>query len=407
MCIRDSLYYNKAYTDVELEGGQWYTLASPLQEVVAGDFYTKRSGREDAGYFTGISFDGSENDRFSPSFYQRAWKDDAETVPLQTRQDGVKNVAVAGNWSALYNDVDERYPSGWGFSLKVQDLADEAGGKVLVRLPKEDDSYRYYSQDGAAFGHMTGIRRNESAVGKLKSDSLFVRKLTPDYGWGSTVDGALEVGLGTSAAGGYYLVGNPFMSHLDVAEFLTVNSDVLERKYWYVENGVQDAAVAAAQGDQGWISVAEGASGAALVPPMRSFFVKKAENAAGRTVKFTAGMQAFVPEAAGGNVNANLLRLTATTEDGRESRAVVVYADGASEDYVSSEDAELFLDSNLGDVPSVYTVGGTQALSVNVTPATKRIPLGVHGAEDEAVALRFEGTDVCNGAELYLSLIHI
>ena len=134
------------------------------------------------------------------------------------------------------------------------------------------------------------------------------------------MDGALEVGLGTSAAGGYYLVGNPFMSHLDVAEFLTVNSDVLERKYWYVENGAQDAAVAAAQGDQGWISVAEGASGTALVPPMRSFFVKKAENAAGHTVKFTAGMQAFAPEAAGGNVNANLLRLTATTEDGRESR---------------------------------------------------------------------------------------
>ena len=407
MLHAEYLYYNKAYTDVELEGGQWYTLASPLQEVVAGDFYTKRSGREDAGYFTGISFDGSENDRFSPSFYQRAWKDDAETVPLQTRQDGVKNVAVAGNWSALYNDVDERYPSGWGFSLRVQDLADEAGGKVLVRLPKEDDSYRYYSQDGAAFGHTTGIRRNESAVGKLKSDSLFVRKLTPDYGWGSTVDGALEVGLGTSAAGGYYLVGNPFMSHLDVAEFLTVNSDVLERKYWYVENGAQDAAVAAAQGDQGWISVAEGASGTALVPPMRSFFVKKAENAAGHTVKFTAGMQAFAPEAAGGNVNANLLRLTATTEDGRESRAVVVYADGASEDYVSSEDAELFLDSNLGDVPSVYTVGGTQALSVNVTPATKRIPLGVHGAEDEAVALRFEGTDVCNGAELYDALTQV
>ena len=50
MLHAEYLYYNKAYTDVELEGGQWYTLASPLQEVVAGDFYTKRSGREDAGY---------------------------------------------------------------------------------------------------------------------------------------------------------------------------------------------------------------------------------------------------------------------------------------------------------------------------------------------------------------------
>ena len=61
--------------------------------------------------------------------------------------------------------------------MKVQDLADEAGGKALVRLPKEDDFYRYYSQDGATSEHTTGIRRNESAVGKLKSDSLFVRNL--------------------------------------------------------------------------------------------------------------------------------------------------------------------------------------------------------------------------------------
>ncbi len=402
MLHAEYLYYNKAYTDLELEGGQWYTLASPLQEVVAGDFYTKQSGQEDAEYFTGISFDDRENNRFAPSFYQRAWKDATGTVALQTpQQDGVKNVAVAGNWSALYNDVDERYPSGWGFSLKVQDLAEDAGGKVLVRLPKEDDSYLYYSQDGRVSGNKAVIKRNTDAVGKLKSDSLFLRGLTPNYAWQNVEEGTLKVELGTSASGNYYLVGNPFMSHLDVAKFLAANDGILEQKYWYVEKGEQDAAVAAAEGDQGWISVADGVSGTSLVPPMRSFFVKKVENATGHVVKFTADMQTFVAEAAGGDVNANLLRLTATTEDGRESRAVVAWADGASEDYVSGEDAELFLDSNLGDVPSVYTVGGTQALSVNVTPVSKRIPLGVYGTEDEAVALRFEGTDVCNGVELY------
>ena len=42
MLRAEYLLYDKAWVDYELEGGRWYTLASPLQGVVAGDFYTDK-----------------------------------------------------------------------------------------------------------------------------------------------------------------------------------------------------------------------------------------------------------------------------------------------------------------------------------------------------------------------------
>lgn len=97
----------------------------------------------------------------------------------------------------------------------------------------------------------------------------------------------------------------------------------------------------------------------------------------------------------------NVLYLTATTQDGRTSRAAVAYSGMASDDYQSGEDAELFLDSNLGDVPMVYTVAGTMATSINTRTACERVPLGVYGARDEEVTLRFEGTGAFSGLTLY------
>lgn len=129
------LLYNKAWVDYQLNKGRWYTLASPLKDVVAGDFYTDKSGKESSEYFQPIEFyygkTPADNDRFSPSVYQRGWKGNAT---LQTLNSETKDVAISGNWSALYNKVDEAYTPGTGFSLKVQD----ATGNVTFRLPKAD-----------------------------------------------------------------------------------------------------------------------------------------------------------------------------------------------------------------------------------------------------------------------------
>lgn len=391
------LLYNKAWVDYQLDKGRWYTLASPLQGVVAGDFYTDSStGTEGSEYFKDITFNTTDNNRFNPSVYQRAWKGNAT---LQTLNSETKDVAISGNWSALYNDVAEAYTPGTGFSLKVQDLPVDSQ-TALFRLPKADGSYSYYSQGSTNGGIPVDITRYKP--GRLRSDTLFIRNTDMT----DKQDGKpIEITLSETADGDYYLVGNPFMAHLDMDAFFKEqtfngiqinNGEVLGWKYWYLDDDGTQVAVSYDEENDVWTSTKTDDD--FLIPPLRSFFVEK--KAEGNVIKFTQEMQTL------GGTNdglrsANALTITATTTDGRTSRAAVAYDMAASADYETSEDAELFLDSNLGDVPMVYTVAGTMATSINRTSELYNIPLGVYGSKQEMVTLSFGGLNQFSSATLY------
>lgn len=390
------LLYNKAWVDYKLKGGRWYTLASPLQGVVAGDFYTDSStGKEGSEYFKDIKFNTEDDDniennsRFNPSVYQRAWKGNATLVEGLVDDVAINGddntTAVKGNWSALYNDVAEPYTPGTGFSLKVQDLA-SADNKALFRLPKADTEYYYYSHDGTQ-GQDKEEDISKTDAHRLETDRIMNRKV----GENATLYTSFTVPL-ADEHGDYYLVGNPFMAHLDMKKFFAENSN-LEPKYWVVDSGSQIVAVGAEED-------LTTTSGDATVAPLQSFFVQKKTDASSNDIKFTQDMQ-VLGGTGDGLRSANALTITATTSDGRQSRAAVAYSGMASDDYQSSEDAELFLDSNLGDVPMVYTVAGTMATSINVRQNCELVPLGVYGTDDEPVTLRFDQVDAFSGVKLY------
>lgn len=379
------LLYNKAWVDYQLGKGRWYTLASPLKDVVAGDFYTGKSGTEGSEYFKDITFNTTDNNRFNPSVYQRAWKGNAT---LQTLNSETKDVAISGNWSALYNDVAEAYTPGTGFSLKVQDVT---GNNATFRLPKADGSYVYYSQGGKPGENSTSINR-ENAY-RLKSDELYERNI--DINAQGQKKDPIKIILSETAHGGYYLVGNPFMAHLDMTKFFDGNADLV-RKYWVVDDNSQTVVV----GKEEDLTTTN-PTGDVTVAPLQSFFVQKAEGVTDAiTLTFTQEMQTL-GGSGDGLRSANALTITATTSDGRTSRAAVAYDMAASADYEASEDAELFLDSNLGDVPMVYTVAGTMATSINRTSELYNIPLGVYGNKQEMVTLSFGGLNQFSSATLY------
>lgn len=395
------LLYKKAWVDYQLTGRRWYTLASPLKAVVAGDFYTDSStGTEGSEYFKDIKFNTTDNNRFKPSVYQRGWKGSTTTLQLADNK-GTKDVAVSGNWSALYNDVAEAYTPGTGFSLKVQDLPGPTSGSEAVakfRLPKADPKYSYYSYPQENQNPVEGISVDipRYTPGRLRSDTLFTRNTDLSDG---KVGKPIEVTLSQNGDSRYYLVGNPFMAHLDMEKFFDEtngNGSVLEKKYWLVTNDNQSAAVGT--GDDSWVTV-DGKS-TAKIAPLQSFFVERTSGGGNVKVTFTQDMQVLGGDGDGLR-SANALTITATTTDGRTSRAAVAYSGMASDDYQSSEDAELFLDSNLGDVPMVYTVAGTMASSINVRQNCELVPLGVYGARNEQVTLRFDQVGVFSGVKLY------
>ena len=377
MMHAELLTYEKAWVDYQLAGGRWYALSSPLKDVVSGDFYTDRSGTEEQEYFTPINWSDNDNSRINPSVYQRGWKDANAT--MVGVGNGTEKRAIAGNWSAVYNKADEKYNAGTGFSLKVLDLP--AGtNNATFRLPKADTKYTY--SDGTTATE--DIDRNDA-------HTLHVTDLNA----GATTPTSISVPLKANGNNPYYLVGNPFMAHLDMDAFFTGNSN-LERKYWVVDNNSQTVAV----GKEEDLTTTD-PTGDATVAPLQSFFVQKANNETGEiTVKFTQEMQTL-GGTGDGLRSANALTITATTSDGRTSRAAVAYDMAASADYEVSEDAELFLDSNLGDVPMVYTVAGTMATSINRTSELYNIPLGVYGSKQEMVTLSFGGLNQFSSATLY------
>ena len=382
MLHAELLDYEKAWVDYKLTSGQWYTLASPLQGVVAGDFYTdSETGTEEQEYFTPITFvdnkndgansdnDDSENSRFQPSVYQRGWNKDAKMISVGETEG--TSLAIQGNWSAVYNNVYEAYNPGKGFSIKVLDMPKNSNTEAIFRLPKNDDSYSYYDSEGNETEASTSSITREGA-GKLKIT-------TPEENAEKDV---LFTVTDLEANGNYYLVGNPFMAYLDTKKFFEANSR-LGSSYWYVEDDVQNIVSVA---DDQLFSTDKGIN----IPPLHSFFVRKVDDTSPITITFKNDMQ-VLGETSNEETNANALILTVQTEDGKTSHAAIAYDMSADKDYAADEDAELFLDSNLSDVPAIYTVAGTMATSINRTSELYNIPIGIYGNSTEMVTLSFEG----------------
>lgn len=409
------LTYNKAWIDYKLAGSRWYTLASPLQSVVAGDWYTPKTGNQATEYFKDITFNTTSYNRFQPSVYQRGWKQQANMITIGS--DGSSNdktVAVSGNWSGVYNNVAVPYTPGEGFSVKVLNLSTTTTpatdpAVALFRFPKADTGYSYYDSENNTSGNQVDVRTSETDkqnVGKLKSNAL---KSPGSSKFTVTLDENTA-----SKDANYHLIGNPFMAYLDASKFFDTNTN-LQKKFWLVTGDNQTVAIRDTDGSN-WITNI----GTTRIAPLQSFFVEKKGTSTytDNTVTFSANMQALAPTANTGTTASSaalksssplpLLTLVATTADGRQSRAVIAYDRTASEEYTANEDAELFLDSNLGDLPAIYTVAGTMAASINRTSNLWNIPVGTYsnrsgnnGNNPETVTLTFEGLDRFTGTTLY------
>lgn len=146
------LTYDTARVEFEMKEDQWYLLSSPLKGVVAGDMYSPKTdgGRQKTDAFAPIVFDyeNEKNDRFEPAYYQRKWDNTAVLYfrnPDNTPDPDYHDSYLEAEWSTEYNDARVKYSTGTGFSVHVENLPEGGNGVSLVRLPKADQEYSYYS----------------------------------------------------------------------------------------------------------------------------------------------------------------------------------------------------------------------------------------------------------------------
>ncbi|HJH75884.1 MAG TPA: hypothetical protein OIM43_02580 [Prevotellaceae bacterium] len=372
MLHAEQLLYNKAWTDVEITPGQWTAVSTPLQDVVAGDWYAPTAtGRQETEYFKDITFNTTDYSRLNPAVYQRSWSTGATIVEKQTPN---TTVSFDTEWSSAYNDASVPYVAGGGFSIKGV----TSNSSLLFRFPKADTSYDV----------STGTLNRDNA-GKLLVSNMVDRSDPYTYVHSDKV----TVTLTPSADGKYLMVGNPFMAPLDVQAFVESNSDVLAQKYW-IGDMSEDNAVAFTE--NGW------SAPTSLIAPYSVFYVEaKTPSTEGVEVKFTAAMQKFKTTSTGEGSQAVSLKITAEDAEGSSS-AAVRYAASASNGF-GMEDAQMIsgLTGNADNAPKVYTVAGNTAVSVNQLKDAQRIPLGVTAADGSVVTLTFSGVAAVKDAAIY------
>lgn len=426
------LDYEKAWVDMEMTPHRWYNVASPLYGVVAGDMYlptadagevNEEPGRQMTELFKPIEYDKALNDRFAPAVYQRGWDKGSEIVYNLTGNSNncpkEESVALASTWSHVYNDVTETYAPGMGVSVKtdvtrlsnfqMKKVTNEDGTEsekadqsyIKFRFPKADETYNYF-QDGEPNGthteHEGNLVRGDK-VGKLYN-----------------FETSGEVTLTKANAGNLFLVGNPFMAHLDMAKFLEHNKNKIAGKYWILNGDNQIAVVMDHENETKMLStdvlksgnMTANALATGMLAPMQGFFVQALEGkvqkdeTTGRyslTITFTPDMMAVQPytDATG----APILKAphTETRADGddiirvstEESTAIIRLSGSADKGYVASEDVEMIDDSNQRGMRRVYTVAGTMASAINQTPDADGVEVGLMAPADSLTVVTFRG----------------
>lgn len=91
----------------------------------------------------------------------------------------------------------------------------------------------------------------------------------------------------------------------------------------------------------------------------------------------------------------DLAGLVITAQRGNNrSSALVMKRDGASNDFLPSEDTETFITSDLQNVPTVYTLCGRLATTINSIRDFRCLPLGVESSSDAPCTLTFNGVEL-------------
>ena len=384
------LTYEKVWVEKELQSNTWTLMSTPLQNTYAGDMYVPvtddatTNGRQISEAFQPINFSTTANaagfkySRTLYPIYQKGWTQEGVFVYTKTNDIRAEKYSanipggvstVLNQWSHVYNDVQVPYSTWTAFAVRPHKKSQSA--LTLIRLPKADASYDYYQWDNTspADGKLTHTV-DKTTTGKLLTDGTpNIDGVTHGVVYGTT---ARTAGSGTysalvndiqSSPSDYQLVGNPYLCTIDMATFLSENAANLESGtgYWtYTDNNTGSPLTSG------------------TIAPMQSFFVKVKKNAT--NVVFTPAMMrdghSITPSPA------PALLLTAQNEAGRSSASVWTE---------EGDDVETLFDSNLADVPMVYTVSEGKAVTINHTSSLQEVCFGVTCNSDEMVDVTFDG----------------
>lgn len=210
------LHYSSAWVDLRMDANRYYLLSMPLKETYSGDLFLAAGNPAVTEDFPVLTEENYPQNRFNPNGFQRIWNQSVTIINVNGQSQELKPGTTL--WSDIYNTPDESYLLGKGFSFQINNGNLPASTGLVFRLPKQHTSYNYYTPDTHQPSTVitpASINRRTNHIGRFiyENDNR-------------TAPATLMLTLTGEKLQTHYLLGNPFMAHLDIAKLIAGNSNI-------------------------------------------------------------------------------------------------------------------------------------------------------------------------------------
>lgn len=354
------LEYDCAYVEMEVQSGMYHMISTPLHSMVTGDMFVSS---EMPAYFTPLNGDTYREVRHNPIVRQKMYSR-AVTTATSGKNDPDSTIAATADWSRTFNAVAQEYEPAQGIKMMVGNAGDNT--KYRLRFPKEYTEYHYYN--------LSGVQQKTESFGPRTHNGRFAYEANND-----PFTFALKNEANNTS---YFVAGNPFMSYIDVKEFLLNNTNVSAIKF-----GETDETIISSKAD------------GLQIAPMQAFYVvATSSNLNELRITYTSDM--FVQPSASiatrrsrsvSAPSASEMKIYATSEGSVSTCSLVLSAE-ASDSYSAKEDVVSLIDEDFMPKVKVYTVADKRALDIQKMNNAKHVDLGFvvkDGTQNAEITLNY------------------
>lgn len=253
---QDLLTYNKAWVALNIYPEKVNMVNVPLKETFSGDFFV---------YSKSEKGETLVQDRKNPLLGDVLMGNVNRATPF-----AVTSVWNDG-WNQIRTVLDRKFGGAEGFSVNtLKNSFVDSSTPLEFIFGKEDTLYHKVNNVGTELAATVSIPRVDKEIGRFVYESEMLQ---------ATLSGKTEQTA--------YLVGNPFISHLNVSAFLMNehNASVLKS---FVR--INDDLANNPNADYNQLAIINSDDVSAKVPPTQSFFVEPLVPATELTVEFTKAM---------------------------------------------------------------------------------------------------------------------
>ena len=359
------LHYEKAFVDMPVIKGGWHMMSAPLQSMYSGDMFVPHRGGESVESvkpFEVSEFVGSRSSQSTYAFWASYYN---QTVNTWYDNGTTTEVAAAAEFH-MSNGLNQKLEPASGYLLWGEGNENE----LIVRLPKPNTIYRTVS------GTPVSVPRSNA--------NKFAFTATHD-------NENMNITLKNKVSNKHFVFGNPTMAYINMVQFLKDHENVLEQKFYRINDSQWNASVKATM-----------ESNEKYLAPMTSVMLEaKAESTTLSLTLSSSHLTINDQVAAKSPERKASARRVASDDSEQESEIMTIYAftpnahartilathPEAYDYYVKGEDAMLMTsgvqNTSYVTIPlNLYTVAEQVPMMADVRQGISRIPLAMSVFEE-------------------------